>query len=83
MTGNVKHTRPDGTEYHAVQVGAGHKREKVTHRAMMGHFKKAGTPPKQVVKEFPVTPDAHLPVGTVLSAIHFVPGQYVDVQAKG
>jgi large subunit ribosomal protein L3 len=30
---------------------------------MLGHFKKAGVPPKRIVKEFPVTPDAHVPVG--------------------
>ena len=30
---------------------------------MKGHFRKAGVPPKAVVKEFPVTPDAHVPVG--------------------
>jgi len=68
---------------------------------MLGHFQKAGVPPKRVVKEFPVTPDAHIPVGesstsppllnvpyhlyfqgTTLSAIHFVPGQFVDVVAN-
>jgi len=66
---------------------------------MLGHFNKAGVPPKRIVKEFPVTPDAHVPVGepslsspsdskeiyfagTTLSAIHFVPGQFVDVVAN-
>ncbi|KAJ3515098.1 hypothetical protein NLJ89_g1973 [Agrocybe chaxingu] len=49
---------------------------------MLGHFAKAGVPPKRIVKEFPVTPDAHIPVGTTFSAIHFVPGQMVDVVAN-
>ena len=69
---------------------------------MIGHFKKAGVPPKRIVKEFPVTKDALVPVGewiwdptlylhplkmvfctgTTLSAIHFVPGQFVDVVAN-
>ena len=64
---------------------------------MQGHFEKAGVPAKRIVKEFPVTPDAHVPVGmsapfpcrffsnqctgTTLSAIHFVPGQFIDVVA--
>lgn len=48
---------------------------------MIGHFNKAGINPKRIVKEFSVTPDAHVPVGTSLSAIHFVPGQFVDVVA--
>lgn len=82
MTGNIKLVRDDGTEYHAVQVGAGIKRAKNVSNQMLGHFNKAGVSPKAIVKEFPVSPDAHLPVGTTLSAVHFVPGQYVDVQAK-
>ncbi|KZT09663.1 mitochondrial 50S ribosomal protein L3 [Laetiporus sulphureus 93-53] len=82
VTANIKNVKKDKTEYHAVQVGASDKREKTTTRQMLGHFNKAGVPPKQIVKEFPVTPDAHLPVGTTLSAIHFVPGQNVDVTAN-
>jgi len=56
--------------------------KKTTTKQMLGHFKKAGVPPKRIVKEFPVTPDAHVPIGTTLSAIHFVPGQFVDVIAN-
>ncbi|EJD42235.1 mitochondrial 50S ribosomal protein L3 [Auricularia subglabra TFB-10046 SS5] len=82
VTGNVKFVRPDGTEYHAVQVAATDKRAKTVSKQMLGHFRNAGVQPKQIVKEFAVSPDAHLPVGTKLNAIHFVPGQYVDVQAK-
>ncbi|KAG5220909.1 54S ribosomal protein [Salix suchowensis] len=65
-----------------------------------GSFPEGRSPPKQIVKEFPVTPDAHVPVGeyfhsytvtsnerewdtgTTLSAVHFVPGQFVDVVAN-
>lgn len=36
-------------------------------------------PLKRKLREFPVTEDALLPVGTSLGARHFVPGQYVDV----
>lgn len=96
MTANVKTVRADNTEYHAVQVAATDRPEKTTTNQMLGHFKKAGVSPKRIVKEFPVTPDAHVPVGasssylsyvqsdelskgTTLSAIHFVPGQFVDV----
>ncbi|EPQ58300.1 mitochondrial 50S ribosomal protein L3 [Gloeophyllum trabeum ATCC 11539] len=82
VTANIKTVRKDKSEYHAVQVAATDKRAKNTTAQMLGHFEKAGVAPKQIVKEFPVTPDAHVPVGTVLSAVHFVPGQYVDVIAK-
>ncbi|KAH9901570.1 mitochondrial 50S ribosomal protein L3 [Cubamyces lactineus] len=82
VTANIKTVRDDQSEYHAVQVAASDRSPKNTTKQMLGHFKKAGVPPKRIVKEFPVTPDAHVPVGTTLSAVHFVPGQYVDVIAK-
>jgi large subunit ribosomal protein L3 len=41
---------------------------------------KAGVPPKYAVREFPVTKENLLPVGFMLSARHFTPGQFVDVQ---
>lgn len=101
VTANIKTVRPDQTEYHAVQVAASDRPQKTATAQMRGHFQKAGVPPKRIVKEFPVTSDAHVPIGkdirswgiisrlislmilgTTLSAIHFVPGQYVDVVAK-
>jgi len=45
----------------------------------VGHFRAQGVPMKRKLKEFPVTEDALLPVGTSISVNHFVPGQYVDV----
>lgn len=82
VTANIRTVRRDHSEYHAVQVAASDKPQKTTTRQMLGHFKKAGVPAKRIVKEFPVTPDAHVPIGTTLSAVHFVPGQYVDVIAN-
>ena len=46
----------------------------------LGHFEWAGVPIKRKLMEFRVTEDALMPVGTVLSAAHFIPGQYVDIQ---
>ncbi|KIM62141.1 hypothetical protein SCLCIDRAFT_1215488 [Scleroderma citrinum Foug A] len=82
VTANIVATRADRSEYHAVQVAASDRLNKRTTAQMKGHFRKAKVPPKYIVKEFPVSPDAHVPVGTTLSAIHFVPGQYVDVIAN-
>ncbi|XP_006458046.1 hypothetical protein AGABI2DRAFT_190423 [Agaricus bisporus var. bisporus H97] len=82
VTANVRTVRRDHTVYHAVQVAASDKPARSTTQQMQGHFRKAGVAPKRVVKEFPVTSDAVVPVGTTLSAIHFVPGQYVDVVAN-
>ncbi|GJJ12595.1 hypothetical protein Clacol_006838 [Clathrus columnatus] len=82
VTANIETIRPDNTVYHAVQVAATDRRWKTTTKQMRGHFAKAGVPAKTIVKEFPVTKDAHIPVGTTLSAAHFVPGQFVDVVAN-
>lgn len=49
-------------------------------RRQLGHFEWAGVPIKRRLTEFRVTEDALLPVGTMLTAAHFTPGQYVDVQ---
>lgn len=46
----------------------------------LGHYETAGVPIKRRLSEFRITPDALLPVGTVLNAAHFTPGQFVDVQ---
>lgn len=63
VTANVKTVRPNQTEYHAVQVAASDRPHKTTTAQMRGHFKKAGVHPKRIVREFPITPDAHIPIG--------------------
>ncbi|TIA90451.1 hypothetical protein E3P99_01594 [Wallemia hederae] len=50
-------------------------------KQLINHFKKLNIHPKKHSKEFRVTDDAAVPIGTTLSAAHFVPGQFVDVQA--
>lgn len=63
VTANITTVRKDNSEYHAVQVAASDRPAKTATKQMLGHFKKAGVPPKRLVKEFPVTSDAHIPVG--------------------
>jgi hypothetical protein len=69
VTANIISVRRDGSEYHAVQVGASDRPEKTTTAQMLGHFKRAGVCPKRIVQEFAVTRDAHIPVGLYNSAI--------------
>lgn len=65
---------------HALQLGTtDHPRPKRLSSQFRGQFKKAQVAPKRKIVEFRVTEDAVLPVGTTLSAAHFVPGQHVDV----
>jgi len=73
----VKTKESDG--YYSVQLGAGERNYKRVLKPEIGHFLKAGTPAKSVLKEFRVTPENLLPVGFQLSARHFTPGQFVDV----
>ncbi|WOL15966.1 50S ribosomal protein L3-2, chloroplastic [Canna indica] len=63
----------------ALQIGAGQKKEKHLTKPEVGHFRAQGVPLKRKLKEFPVTEDALLPIGTTITVRHFVPGQYVDV----
>ncbi|PKA62304.1 50S ribosomal protein L3-2, chloroplastic [Apostasia shenzhenica] len=63
----------------ALQIGAGQKKEKHLSKPEVGHFRSQGVPLKRKLKEFPVTEDALLPVGTPITVRHFVPGQYVDI----
>uniref|UniRef100_A0A5B7B343 Large ribosomal subunit protein uL3m n=1 Tax=Davidia involucrata TaxID=16924 RepID=A0A5B7B343_DAVIN len=63
----------------ALQVGCGHKKEKHLTKPEVGHFRAQGVPMKRKLREFPVTEDALLPLGTSIGVRHFVPGQYVDV----
>jgi large subunit ribosomal protein L3 len=63
----------------SLQIGAGSKKPKQVSDAARGHFEAADVPIKRKVCEFRVSRDALLPVGTPLTAAHFVAGQHVDV----
>jgi large subunit ribosomal protein L3 len=68
-----------GDGYNAVQLAAGGTQAKNKTAAERGQFARAKVEPKAVVREFRVSEDNLLPVGAVISAEHFVPGQKVDV----
>jgi large subunit ribosomal protein L3 len=65
--------------YSALQVGYGERKAKNVSKALKGHYAKAKIVPKQKLIEFRISEAAALPVGELLSAQHFVPGQFVDV----
>jgi large subunit ribosomal protein L3 len=70
--------------YSAVQVGFGSQKESRVNKAGLGLFKKAGSEPKRLVREFRL--EADLPEGEInLSITQFQPGDFVDVtgQSKG
>ncbi|KAL5700410.1 60S ribosomal protein L3B [Ranunculus cassubicifolius] len=63
----------------ALQIGCGQKKAKQLTKPEVGHFRAQGVEMKRKLREFPVTEDALLPVGTPIGVRHFVPGQYVDI----
>jgi large subunit ribosomal protein L3 len=68
-----------GDGYTALTLGAGKAKAKRRTQAERGQFARAKVEPKEIVREFRVSADNMLPVGAVMSAEHFVPGQKVDV----
>lgn len=66
--------------YSAVQVGYGEQKEFRVSKPLLGHFKKHGSTPKRIVKEFRFASDDQLPAAeTELKADLFAAGQWVDV----
>jgi ribosomal protein L3 len=75
----VQAKTPEKEGYTALQIGCGSKREKQVDAGRLGHFKAARVDIKRKLVEFRVSQDALLPVGTPITAAHFVPGQFLDV----
>lgn len=62
-----------------IKVGSGKRKPKKTPDWLARMCERAGCDFKMRLHDFPVTEDALIPVGTELSARHFLPGQYIDV----
>ncbi|KAK0551084.1 hypothetical protein OC846_000825 [Tilletia horrida] len=80
---NANFSAKPAPPYIALQVAAFdvHSKRGIS-KSVKGHLEAAGIQTdKRVLHDFRVTPDAFLPLGTQLSAVHFVPGQCVDVRA--
>ncbi|MCB1225008.1 MAG: 50S ribosomal protein L3 [Verrucomicrobiales bacterium] len=77
----VQVKRQDGKDgYSAVQIGFDDQKEQRVNKPLQGHFKKAGTAPKRILREFRFATDAELPAAdTALGAELFSAGQFVDV----
>lgn len=74
----IRSKEKDG--YDAIQLAFDEKKEKHTTKAELGHFKKAGIPPKKVVAEFTrFEPGHQKQFGDVLKADIFVEDEFIDV----
>jgi len=74
----IKTVEKDG--YSAVQLGFDEKKEKNTSKPELGHFKKAGVTPKQILIEFTGFDGTQLKPGDVLTADIFKTDNWVDVR---
>jgi len=84
----VSHRTADRDGYFAVQLGAGEAKQKNVNKPQREAFAKAQVGLKMRVAEFRVDgEDALIPVGSSISAEHFLAGQKVDItghtQGKG
>jgi large subunit ribosomal protein L3 len=79
----LKTTGNDG--YTAVQVGFDTQKPQRVTAPLLGHFKKAGSEPKRVLKEFRLPDGTSLEGAIDLNVTQFAPGDVVDVigQSKG
>lgn len=71
----VKTKEVDG--YEAVQLSFDEAKEKNTPKAMLGHFKKAGTTPKRMLVEFTRFPERRT-LGDVIDVDVFKEGEFID-----
>ena len=73
----IKTADKDG--YEAVQIAYEDMKEKNSNRAMIGHFKKAGTNPKRKLAEFSLDPGETVNLGDVITVETFNKDRWVDV----
>lgn len=71
-----------GTPRVNLALGAGIGNPRNMTKSQIVPFRKAGIPPKKIVRDFNVSLDAVLPVGHTMDARHFVAGQFVDIVGK-
>lgn len=66
--------------YSAVQLGYGDQKDSRVSKPLLGHFKKCGSTPKRIIKEFRLASDDQLPAAeSKIGADIFSAGQWVDV----
>ena len=76
----VKSRDRDG--YNAIQVGFDDQKPQRLHKAELGHFNKAGVPPKRLLREIRLSGEVKDLSSIVLSASHFEIGDSVDVVGR-
>ena len=71
---------PERDGYNALKLGAGRAKAKNISKSLREAFSKVKIEPKAKLKEFTISSENSLEVGTEIVPSHFVVGQYVDVE---
>ena len=76
---------PEKEGYYSIQVGFDTQKESRLTKAELGHFNKAGSEPKKLLREFRLPEGSQVSTDVDLSVNQFEPGQFVDIigQSKG
>jgi large subunit ribosomal protein L3 len=77
----IAHKTIENNGYVSLVLGAGVRRVSRVSKSMRSVFAKIKVEPKAILKEFRVSEDALLPIGSILSTSHYTIGQYVDATA--
>jgi len=73
---------PTKEGYGAIQIGFEEKKESKTKKSILGHFKKAKTSPKKVLKEIRIGLHEKFGVGHKITVDLFEVGEHLDVTGK-
>jgi len=76
----VKTVERDG--YNAIQVGWGEVKERRLTKPLLGHFKRAGIPPKRFLREFPVENPKEFKPGQELGVDLFQVGEEIVISGR-
>lgn len=71
--------KPEGDKYNALQLGFDEKREKSTNKPMAGHFKKANSTPKKIIREIKWDGKDEIKQGDKVTLDIFEKTNFVDI----
>ena len=75
----VDHKLAEKDGYNAIKVLFGNSKKNKVNKPAVGYFKKIKSEASNLIREFRVSKDAMIKVGSDISVKHFIEGQFVDV----
>ena len=75
----IDHKVVEKDGYNAIKVSYGNTKKNKVNKPTIGYFKKIKSEATNLIREFRVSKDAMIKVGSDISVKHFVEGQFVDI----